>query len=165
MCEPSTCPKQMTPSVPNCKHKYTVENCLPSYLHNTKSRSTCNPKAPWSQSISAPYPSTQSYAAMIHQQYAKKQQLHIDRKGNTQPHRESSHEAGSNLEGGTVAVLTNSNSLLNIATVSAKEHRKPIVSKIGAAGRKIADAMKSVKSQKREQSISLVHSDQAKSSQ
>lgn len=157
--EPSTRPRQMTPSIPNCKYKYTVENCLPSFLHNTKSRSSCTPKEPWSQGLSAPYPSTQSYAAMIHQQFSKQHSIPNDGIPIIQP------QATASLETGISSTGEGNGSLLNSNSITTKEqHKRASVSKIGAVGRKIADAMKS-KSQKRGMSISGVPSDQAKTSQ
>lgn len=153
--DPSTRPIQLTPSNPTYKFKYTVENCLPSFLHHAKPRTSCSSSSSlWAQTISAPYPSTQGYAYMMHQQYFKSHQendksMHT---ANTSAH--SSSESGvhdpskesvlgyetadvQSIEGGSSLSLKDQGS----------QHKK-LASKIGACGRKIADAMKSVKSPK-----------------
>lgn len=139
--EPSTRPIQLTPSNPTYKYKYTVENCLPSFLHHTKSRTSCSSSSLWAQTITAPYPSTHGYAHMMRQQYFKQQKE--AEKSMVNPSAHSSTESAidsaevQSIEGGSTLSLRGQGS-----------HHKKLVSKIGAAGRKIADAVKSVKTPK-----------------
>lgn len=149
--EPSTHPIQLTPSNPTYKYKYTVENCLPSFLHHTKSRTSCSSSSLWAQTITAPYPSTHGYAHKMRQQFYK--QKEVDKSGgamNTSAH--SSTESGvhdtSNTSKGSIQYETadvqsnEGGSSLSLKGQSS-HHKKQLVSKIGACGRKIADAMKS----------------------
>lgn len=164
--EPTSRPIQLTPANPNHKYKYTVENCLPSFLHHTKSRTSCssNPTL-WSQMIRAPYPTTQAYAVMIHQQYCK-QLSGGDKAARTHSSTTATELDNSAIANGT-AVQEDLHSLGECSTMSLKGHysaqqKRPLVSKINACGRKIADAMKSVKTQRshKDNSSSRVNSGQ-----
>ena len=169
--EPSTRPIQLTPSNPSNKYKYTVENCLPSYLHHTRSRtSLTSASSLWAQSITAPYPTTTAYAAMIHRQYAK----HRANEGDTPI---CSNNMPSSTADAEMAILSKRSSLvqggqepLDVQSIGEgsslslkrqySHSKRPLVSKIGACGRKIADAVKSVKGQRgqKENSASRVNS-------
>lgn len=151
--DPSTRPIQLTPSNPTYKYKYTVENCLPSFLHHTKSRTSCSSSSLWAQTITAPYPSTHGYAHMMRQQFFKQKEDKFIM--NTSAH--SSTESGvhdtSNTSKGSIQGYETADiqSIEGGSSLSLKgqgSHHKKLVSKIGACGRKIADAMKSVKGPK-----------------
>lgn len=139
--EPSTRPIQLTPSNPTYKYKYTVENCLPSFLHHTKSRTSCSSSSLWAQTITAPYPSTHGYAHMMRQQFLKQKEKEKYSAMHTSAHSstESNTSKGSNQY---EEVRSEEGSSLSL---KGQGSRKKMASKIGACGRKIADAMKSVK--------------------
>lgn len=158
--DPSTRPIQLAPSNPSYKYKYTVENCLPSFLHHTKSRTSCTSSSLWAQTITAPYPSTQGYAYMMQQQFSTKQQ-NTQKSGaamNTSAHSSESGEPSITSKGSGAGYSHHQDSIEvqsieEGSSLSLKDqvsqHKKPLVSKIaGACGRKFADAMKSVKSAK-----------------
>ncbi len=148
--EPSTRPVQITPSNPNNKYKYTVENCLPSSLHHTKSRTSCSSNSSqWEQTITAPYPTTKAYVTKIQQQYSKKKEAEAGEEMDSSTMQSTSIGTEINiLTKGTVRnqETVDLQSLEGSSSMSLKDQKKPFVSKIGACGRKIADAMKSVKS-------------------
>lgn len=153
--EPSTRPIQLTPSNPTYKYKYTVENCLPSFLHHTKSRTSCSSSSLWAQTITAPYPSTHGYIHMMRQQFCKQQELDKSTGAvvNTSAH--SSTESGihdnSNTSVQGYETGAEIQSIEGGSSLSLKDqgsHHKKLASKIGACGRKIADAVKSVKTPK-----------------
>lgn len=146
--EPSTRPVQLAPSNPTYKYKYTVENCLPSYLHHTKSRTSCSSSSLWAQTITAPYPSTQGYAYMMQQQYYKMQAQYAEKSGAINASGHSSSESGGNdINTNNKEPMLYETPLANIGSSegSLKDGKKQLTSKIGACGRKIADAVKSVK--------------------
>lgn len=150
--DPSTRPIQLAPSNPTYKYKYTVENCLPSYLHHTKSRTSCSSSSLWAQTITAPYPSTQGYAYMMQQQYYKMQAQYAEKTSAINTSAQSSSNDISTASKGSMLYetpLAEMGSSEGGSTLSLKgqgsQHKKPLVSKIGACGRKIADAVKSVK--------------------
>ena len=156
--EPTTRPIQLTPSNPTYKYKYTVENCLPSFLHHTKSRTSCSSSSLWAQTITAPYPSTHGYAHMMRQQFFKQQQ-EMDKSAGTV----MNSSAHSSIESGAHdSSITSKGSVQGYETADVQSidgdstqslkgqgsgHKK-LSSKIGACGRKIADAVKSVKGPK-----------------
>lgn len=149
--EPSTRPIQLSPSNPTHKYKYTVENCLPSFLHHTKSRTSCS--SIWAQMLTTPYPSTQGYA------YSR---IHHNNRQQQVPNNRYNSEGGSFSDsGGHAPSITSRGSAVyenaidiqeGSSTFSLKQQasqtKKPLVSKIGACGRKIADVVKSVKGAK-----------------
>lgn len=150
--EPSTRPIQLSPSNPTHKYKYTVENCLPSFLHHTKSRTSCN--SLWAQMLTTPYPSTQGYAYSRMHQHNHRQQLPNNVMMNTGggSSSESGGRAPSITSRGSAFGYENATDLQSnegSSSFSLKQQtshsKKPLVSKIGACGRKIADAVKSVK--------------------
>ncbi len=155
--DPSTRPIQLAPSNPTYKYKYTVENCLPSYLHHTKSRTSCSSSSLWAQTITAPYPSTQGYAYMMQQQYYKMQAQYAEKNGVINTSAQSSSESGGNdISTASKGSMVYETPIADVgsseggdSTLSLKgqgsQHKKQLVSKIGACGRKIADAVKSVK--------------------
>lgn len=148
--DPSTRPIQLTPSNPTYKYKYTVENCLPSFLHHTKSRTSCSSSSLWAQTITAPYPSTHGYAHMMQQQYVKQKEMEKCSAGggmNTSPHSSDFGGNDSITSKGSVHYETAEVPSEGGSTASLKGQKK-LVSKIGACGRKIADAVKSVKPNK-----------------
>jgi hypothetical protein len=153
--EPSTRPIQLTPSNPTYKYKYTVENCLPSFLHHTKSRTSCTSSSLWAQTITAPYPSTYGYAHMMRQQYFKHQKEAEKGAMNASAHSSTEsgvHDGTSMTSRGSIQYDTAEvQSIEGGSSLSLRgqgSHHKKLVSKIGACGRKIADAMKSVKGPK-----------------
>lgn len=156
--EPSTRPIQLTPSNPTYKYKYTVENCLPSFLHNTKSRTSCSSSSLWAQTITAPYPSTQGYAHMMRQQFFKQKDAEKSSGAvmmmNTSAHSSSEsgvHDTSITSKGSVQYETAEVQSLEGGSSLSLKgqgSHHKKLASKIGACGRKIADAVKSVKGPK-----------------
>ena len=155
--EPSTRPIQLTPSNPAYKFKYTVENCLPSFLHHTKSRTSCSSSSLWAQTITAPYPSTQGYLQMMRQQFFKQQEVE---KLTGAPVNTSAHNSSTESQsGGRDNSNTSKGSVLGYETADVQSldgeslkgqgsHHKKRMSKIEACGRKIADAVKSVKGPK-----------------
>jgi len=137
---PSTRPREPSPVLNSSKYKHTIGSCLPSYLHSVKSRSSGNPEPPWSQLVSIPYPRSQSYAALMQQQL----------NGGTsstaiQPQTAQSMEGVlSATDIGTV-VTTSGSQLVDSTSATVREHKRQLVHKIGAAGRRLADAVKGVK--------------------
>ncbi len=144
---PSTRPRQPSPVLNSSKYKYTVDTCLPSYLHNVKSRSSGNPESPWNQVVSAPYPSSQSYAVLIHQQLAMSNSCLSTTAIQPQVAQSmegviSATDEGTAVNSGTLVDSTSA------TVLTVREQRRQIVHRIGAAGRRLADAVKGVKGHK-----------------
>ena len=140
---PSTRPREPSPVLNSSKYKHTIGSCLPSYLHSVKSRSSGNPEPPWSQLVSIPYPRSQSYAALMQQQLA------VSNGGTSstaiQPQTAQSMEGVlSATDLGTV-VTTSGSMLVDSTSATVREQKKQLVHRIGAAGRRLADAVKGVK--------------------
>lgn len=115
--EPSTRPIQLTPANPAYKYKYTVENCLPSFLHHTKARTACNTL--WAQTITIPYPCTQSFKHKMQQkqdkekpklqQQQKQQPLKVQASGSGVSSSESGKNSAAGYETAELQSLDSSN--------------------------------------------------------
>lgn len=150
--EPSTRPIQLSPSNPAHKFKYTVENCMPAFLHHTKSRTSCS--TIWDQALTTPYPSTQGYAYSRMNQSNRQQfpnNVMMTAGGGSSSGDSAGRVQSTTSKGSAVgydAALSHEGSSTFSLKQQKSNSRRALVSKIGAAGRKIAGAVKSVKRSK-----------------
>ena len=91
--------------------------------------------------VFSPYPSTRSYAALFHQQLGVPNSCTSTTA--IQP------QAASSMEG-VISIIDEGNGMINSGSLvdtspTTREQRRQIVSRIGAAGRRLADAVKGVK--------------------
>ena len=159
---PQTRPRGFVPQ------KYAAENCLPQLLHSARA-STPHEEAGCRVILTSPYPVLQQLGPYSAQTHSHHQQQQYSPSHNTQMYQpadsvpQPSHTVRQTFDAAVQATLiqppphliqgvnpqlhshgqTTGNAYTN-APSSASSSRKPFVAKIGAAGRRIADAVKQV---------------------